>query len=44
MIFGGADLEYDNFELLLGQDPVIKVTYMSKTAFYHVILTTKQLN
>ena len=32
MIFRGAELEYDNFELLRGQSHAIKVTQRSKTA------------
>ena len=32
MVFRGAELEYDNFELIRGQSHVIKVTQMSKTA------------
>ena len=32
MVFRGAKLEYDNFELHRGQNQVIKVTQMSKTA------------
>ena len=32
MVFRGAELEYDNFELIRGQINVIKVTQRSKTA------------
>ena len=32
MVFRGAKLEYDNFELLGGQRHVIKVTQRSETA------------
>ena len=32
MVFRGAELEYDNFELIGGQSHVIKVTQRSKTA------------
>ena len=32
MVFRGAELEYDNFELIRGQSHVIKVTQRSKTA------------
>ena len=32
MVFRGAELEYDNFELIRGQSNVIKVTQRSKTA------------
>ena len=32
MVFRGAELVYDNFELIGGQSPVIKVTQRSKTA------------
>ena len=32
MVFRGAELEYDNFELIRGQSHVIKVTQGSKTA------------
>ena len=32
MVFRGAKLEYDNFELHRGQNQVINVTQMSKTA------------
>ena len=31
MVFRGAELEYDNFELIRGQGHVIKVTQRSKT-------------
>ena len=31
MVFRGAELEYDNFELIRGQSHVIKVTQRSKT-------------
>ena len=30
MVFGGAELEYDNFELILGRSHVINVTQRSK--------------
>ena len=30
MVFGGAELEYDNFELIRGRSHVIKVTQRSK--------------
>ena len=32
MVFRGAELEYDNVELIRGQSHVIKVTQRSKTA------------
>ena len=32
MVFRGAELEYDNFELIRGQHHVIKVTQRSQTA------------
>ena len=32
MVFSGAELEYDNFELIRGQSHVIKVTQRSKMA------------
>ena len=32
MVFRGAELEYDNFELIRGQSHVIKGTQRSKTA------------
>ena len=32
MVFIGAELEYDKFELIRGQSHVIKVTQRSKTA------------
>ena len=32
MVFRGAELEYDNFELIRGQYHVIKVTQRSKSA------------
>ena len=32
MIFRGAELEYDNFELIRGQSHAIKVIQRSKTA------------
>ena len=32
MVMRGADLEYDNFELIRGQSNVIKVTQRSNTA------------
>ena len=32
MVFRGAELEYDNFELIRGQSHVIKFTQMSKMA------------
>ena len=32
MVFRGAELEYDNFELIRGQSRVVKVTQRSKTA------------
>ena len=32
MVFRGAELEYDNVELLRGQSHVIKVTQRSETA------------
>ena len=32
MVFRGAELKYDNFELLQGQSHVIKVTERSTTA------------
>ena len=32
MVFRGAELEYDNFELTRGQSHVIKVTQRSTTA------------
>ena len=32
MVFRGAELEYDNFELLRGQSHVIMVTQRSTTA------------
>ena len=32
MVFRGAELEYDNFELLRGQSHAIKVTQRSETA------------
>ena len=32
MVFRGAELEYDNFELIRGQIHVINVTQKSKTA------------
>ena len=31
MVFSGAELEYRNFELIRGQNHVIKVTQRSKT-------------
>ena len=32
MVIRGAELEYDNFEVIRGQSHVIKVTQRSKTA------------
>ena len=32
MVFIGAELEYDKFELIRGQSHVMKVTQMAKTA------------
>ena len=32
MVFMGAELEYDNFDLIRGQSHVIKVTQRSQTA------------
>ena len=32
MVFRGAELEYDNFEVIRGQNHVIKVTQRSKTS------------
>ena len=32
MVFRGAELEFDNFDLIRGQSHVIKVIHRSKTA------------
>ena len=42
MVFRGADLEYDNFELIRGHSHVIKVTQRSngRKKPYHVITFT----
>ena len=43
MVFRGAELECDNFELIRGQSHVIKVTQRSKTVDQKPELQNKEL-